>query len=186
MWSLLASLVPAALKGVWDLGGQWLENRRKISEAKGELEAKKTELTGRIELTRLESGIEKMKQDGAWESIQATNSGNSWKDELWTVILALPLVLVTISPLVDMWMDPEPYSQGALITATQTSLKALDSFPDWYVVLLFVAVGAAFGVRIWDRFRTQNGRLTFVGSDSGGRTSEPAPVRGAVEQKIDK
>lgn len=186
MWPMLASLIPGALKGVWNLGSQWFENRRKISEAKGELEAKKVELSSQLEIAKLQATVSKAEQDGAWENTQATNSSSSWKDEFWTLILALPMVLVTVSPLVDMIMDPEPYQKGALITAAQTSLKAFDAFPDWYVLLISVAVGAAFGVRIWDRFRSERGRLVVASGDGSGNAGQPAPVRDAVEQKIDK
>lgn len=186
MWPMLASLIPGALKGVWNLGSQWFENRRKISEAKGELEAKKVELSSQLEIAKLQATVSKAEQDGAWENTQATNSNSSWKDEFWTLILALPMVLVTVSPLVDMIMDPEPYQKGALITAAQTSLKAFDAFPDWYVLLISVAVGAAFGVRIWDRFRSERGRLVVASGDGSGNTGRSAPVRDAVEQKIER
>lgn len=186
MWPMLASLIPGALKGIWNLGSQWLENRRKISEAKGDLEAQKVTLSSQLEIARLQATVAKTEQDGAWENVQATNSNSSWKDEFWTLILALPMVLVTISPLVDMVMDPEPYQKGALITAAQTSLEAFNGFPDWYVLLISVAVGAAFGVRIWDRFRSERGRLVVASGNNGRGDSQPAPVRDAIEQKIDK
>lgn len=186
MWPMLASLIPGALKGIWNLGSQWLENRRKISEVKGDLEAKKVELSSQLEIAKLQATVAKTEQDGVWENTQATNSNNSWKDEFWTLILSLPMILVTVSPLIDMFMDPEPYQKGALIQAAMTSLAAFDKFPDWYVLLISVAVGAAFGVRVWDRFRASRGRLVITGGDNSGGRPEPAPVRDAIEQKIDK
>lgn len=186
MWPMLASLIPGALKGVWNLGSQWFENRRKISEAKGELEAKKVELSSQLEIAKLQATVSKAEQDGTWENTQALNSNTSLKDEYWTAILSLPMLSITVSPFIDLLMDPEPYKSGDLIKATESSLMAFEKFPDWYVVLLFVAVGAAFGVRIWDKFRSSNGRIVFVGRDDTRDGPQPAPVRDAVEQKFDK
>lgn len=195
MFQLIAGLIPGALKGIWNLGSQWLENKRAVSEVKGQLDVKKFELSSQIELARLQASIEKTQQDGLWENTQAINSGSSWKDELWTIILSFPIITITLAPFIDLLMDPEPYKAGSLLLAVNASLKAFESAPEWYVVLLFVAVGSAFGVRIWERFSSKNGRLVFSGgNDTGNRPQSvpinqdqpPAPVRDAIEQKFDK
>lgn len=163
MPTFLLNLIPGILKGAWNLGSQWLENKRLVSEAKGQIEAQKQLAQNQIDLARLQGSIEKAKQEGSWELSQSVNSAHSLKDELWTFILALPIFLVTISPIVDLIMSDGPYQQGSLVTAAVAAAKGYELFPDWYVYLVFVAVGSAFGVRIWDRFGgSSNGKTVII------------------------
>ena len=73
-----------------------------------------------------------------WEEKMADASANSWKDEFWTVILSIPLLCVGYSIIVD---DPD------ILGRVSDGFDALDTLPDWYQYLLFLAVSASFGVR---------------------------------------
>lgn len=161
MMSLL-SFVPDILKGIFSIGGDWIETKRQKAAAQQEIEVRAANLKGEIMLTRLQSENDRVKAGGEWETQQAINSSTSWKDEFWTIILAFPFITVAISPFIDMFMDNEPYVKGALINAAIESLDAMAVFPEWYQVLLFVAVGAAFGVRVFDKFQNKNGKLVFT------------------------
>ena len=172
----LMGLIPGALKGLWNLGATWLDNKRNVAEIKGQLDLKKATLENELQLVSMQNSLEKAKQDGAWESIQAVNSNTSLKDEWWTLILSLPMFLVTISPLVDVLLAPGDYVPGSLLTAATAAVAAYDKFPDWYVVMVSVAIGAAFGVRIFDRFRSKDGRVVFVGNDPDSSRDRP-PVK---------
>jgi len=68
-----------------------------------------------------------------WDMLQAQNSGRSWKDELWTLIFAAPLVAIFIPSL-------QPYVIDGF-TALNTEV------PDWYLAFVAIAVSAAFGYR---------------------------------------
>lgn len=68
-----------------------------------------------------------------WESIQAENSGHSLKDEFWTIILSIPLVLCFIPEYVHYIED---------------GFEVLKGMPDFYQYWLGVAILTSFGVRI--------------------------------------
>ena len=68
-----------------------------------------------------------------WEAIQAENSGHSWKDEFWTIILSIPLVLCFI---------PE------YVTYIEEGFVALESMPEFYQYWLGIAILTSFGVRL--------------------------------------
>lgn len=179
----LMGLIPGALKGLWNLGATWLDNKRNVAEIKGQLELKKATLENELQLASMQHNLEKTKQDGAWESIQAANSNTSLKDEWWTFILSMPMFLVTISPLIDILLAPGDYVPGSLLRAATAAVAAYGDFPDWYVVMVSVAIGAAFGVRIFDRFRSQNGRVVFTGdSPDSGRDRPPVKAKDETSQ----
>lgn len=95
---------------------------------KGKQERKMEKVKGNIE--RIERSDNK---EAEWEKIQAEGSKSSWKDEFWTVILAIPLVLCFFPQTV-------PYIQEGFIV--------LDTMPDYYKYWLGLAISAAFAVRI--------------------------------------
>lgn len=65
-----------------------------------------------------------------WETKSIDNSG--WKDEYWTIIISVPLILCFV-PGMDVYVV-----QG---------FKALHGTPDWYRWAVGIAIGSAFGVR---------------------------------------
>ena len=67
-----------------------------------------------------------------WESIQAENSGTSWKDEFWTVILSIPLILCFIPDYVGY---------------IEAGFDALEGMPGFYQYWLGVAILTSFGIR---------------------------------------
>lgn len=101
------------------LGTTWLENRQELAKAKNE---KETEL---------------VRQAGSWEEIHAKGSINSWKDEYWTIIFSIPLVLVFFPSMVDTVME---------------GFAALEKTPEWYRYLVGVLVLASVGIRKLDKF----------------------------------
>jgi len=65
----------------------------------------------------------------SWERMSAENAKNSWKDEFWTIVLAIPLILSFIPNL-------QPY--------VVLGFDALADVPDWYRWALMSAIGFAF------------------------------------------
>ena len=72
-------------------------------------------------------------QVAEWEAIQAENSGHSWKDEFWTIILSIPLVLCFIPDYVEY---------------IEAGFEALESMPEFYQYWLGIAILTSFGVRL--------------------------------------
>jgi hypothetical protein len=86
--------------------------------------------------------LQVIQNDADWETKMAEASGASWKDEFWTIVLAVPLFCLGWSIVVD---DP------AILARVSDSFSALDTLPDWYQYLLFLAVSASFGIRGADK-----------------------------------
>lgn len=86
--------------------------------------------------------LQVIQNDADWESKMAAASANSLKDEFWTAVLAVPLLCVGYSIIVD---DP------SVLIRVSDGFDALDSLPDWYQYLLFLAVSASFGIRGADK-----------------------------------
>jgi len=100
----------------------------------------KTFLTNKAEekQAKHESKMSVIQNDADWESKMADASKDSWKDEFWTVILAIPLFMVGYAIAVNDVTVIERVAQG---------FSALDSLPEWYQYLLFIAISSSFGIR---------------------------------------
>ncbi len=111
------------LSEVVGLGRTWLEGRIKESQAISEAKA-------RI----IEKSVD---HEAKWEEIMASNTATSWKDEYWTIVLSVPMIMC-------FFPDMQPY--------VVNGFKALDETPDWYQYLTMAAVSAAFGLRAISKF----------------------------------
>ena len=106
--------------------------RQLLGLAGGWLQGQQVRQTARLEADiAIEQARAQHEMD--WDMIQAQNSGNSLKDELWTIIFAAPLVLI-------FFPSMQPY--------VIDGFTALNSeVPDWYLAFVAIAVSAAFGYR---------------------------------------
>lgn len=86
--------------------------------------------------------LQVIQNDADWEAKMAAASASSWKDEFWTIVLAVPLFCLGYSVVVD---DP------TIVDRVRDSFNALDALPDYYQYLLFLAVSASFGIRGADK-----------------------------------
>ena len=88
--------------------------------------------------------IQQASQNAAdWEKIHAMASGSSWKDEFWTIIFAVPLVM------------------GFIPGMTEFVIAGFESFaamPEWYQYTLVTMVLASFGIRVTDRVKNALGK----------------------------
>lgn len=133
----MVPIIGAIASGIFNLASGWLEGRRK-----------KAERDDAIAAARTQAQIDLIKNDQEhaqrWDILMAEGSLNSWKDEFWTIFLAIPLVLL-------FWPDPE------INEIAERGFQRMAEAPDWYVALVMVAVAAAFGVRkiieFVDRFK---------------------------------
>jgi len=117
MWQALISPIS-------NLIGGYLNNKHEQAQAKHE------------------ARLQVIQNDADWETKMATASASSWKDEFWTIVLAVPLFCLGWSVVAD---------NPAILDRVSDSFSALDTLPDWYQYLLFLAVSASFGIRGADK-----------------------------------
>tara|TARA_R110000787_G_scaffold53591_4_gene125420 strand:- start:1649 stop:2026 length:378 start_codon:yes stop_codon:yes gene_type:complete len=83
-----------------------------------------------------------IENDADWEAKMVAASGESWKDEFWTVVLAVPLFMTGYAIAAD---DVE------IIGRVKAAFQALEELPEWYQYLLFIAISSSFGIRGADK-----------------------------------
>ena len=79
-----------------------------------------------------------IQNDADWESKMADASKDSWKDEFWTIVLAIPVFMVGYAIAVN---------DVTVIARVATGFEALEKLPEWYQYLLFIAISSRFGIR---------------------------------------
>lgn len=133
------TMIPGAIKGIWNLGTDLVQYKREVTKAKHDIK------------------LEAIKSSSDWELAKITEVGGSWKDEFWTIVLAVPAILIMIAPVVELIMYPEEYHKGDFIAAVMGGLVALDKAPDWYITALLTAITASFGIKGYNHYKA-NGR----------------------------
>lgn len=98
---------------------------------KGKQRLKQAKVDGEIRV--IEAAADNL---ATWELLHAKGSQTSWKDEFWTIIFAIPLVL--------------GFTGEWGVGITTAGFKALSEMPDWYQYTLVTMVLAAFGIRMKD------------------------------------
>ena len=89
-----------------------------------------------------ERKLQVIQNDAAWENKMAYATASSWKDEFWTLVLAAPVFMIGYAIAMD---------DVAVIERVDMAFAALDTLPEWYQYLLFLAVSASFGIRGADK-----------------------------------
>lgn len=120
----------------------WLKGRaeKQRIKAEAELALVQAQVEAKIAKAKAEAEIElkKATADIDWEQTWAQQASKSWKDEYWTIILSLPAILVFIPPM-------RQHVAEGFVALDQT-------VPEWYIVALLSAIGAAFGLRALTKF----------------------------------
>ncbi len=95
-----------------------------------------TYFQGRQKITqkKVEGKIERIQR---WEDRMAEGSMSSWKDEYWTIILSIPMILCFFP---------------SMVVHIKAGFAALASMPDWYQNMLMLSIGASFGYRGFEKF----------------------------------
>ena len=93
--------------------------------------------------------INQINNDADWEAKMADATSNSWKDEFWSIVLALPIAAVAYAIAID---------DVSIIDRVKEGFLVLDSLPEWYQYLLFIAVSASFGVKGADKLMNLRGK----------------------------
>lgn len=133
-WNILAPITNLISKPL----EQWGERKRIKVEAKMEVE--KLHATAIVE--KAKADVELIKQgketEADWDARAQEQMKFSKKDEILMFILFFPVVLLFLSAF---------FVNTAFQERVIKSVKALDQFPLWYVVLLCGIVAAVFGLR---------------------------------------
>ncbi len=69
------------------------------------------------------------------------NMQNSWRDEWFTVILSIPLLIV---------FGAIFFGKYEWIDKLKEGFTTLDSLPDWYIWALMAAIASSFGLKVTD------------------------------------
>ena len=105
---------------VANIAGGYLKNKAEEKQAKHEAKMKV------------------IQSDSDWESKAVDASANSWKDEFWTLVLAVPIFMIGYAIVVN---DP------SVIDRVEDGFVALSNLPEWYQYLLFIAISSSFGIK---------------------------------------
>ena len=114
------SIFTALLGPVADLGKTYLSNKAEEKQAKHE--AKMTVI----------------QNDSDWEAKMVDASATSWKDEFWTIILAIPIFMVGYAIIAN---------DMTVVERVQQAFSTLNDLPEWYQYLLFIAISSSFGIK---------------------------------------
>ena len=123
----------ALIGPISELAGSFMQGQINKQKAKATLAQTKAEAEAEAEIMRTAAT-----HDSKWEIIMAQGTQNSWKDELVTIVILIPTILVFIPGMEDV---------------VKNGFARLNELPDWYTYLLFLTVSAALGIRGLDKFR---------------------------------
>lgn len=128
---ILGSVLGGVVKPVADIFSK--REDRRVAKQTGEAKLAQAKVDNRhtLEMTRAE-----------WEACMARGSQSSWKDEFWTLVLAGPLVVIQVGALLHVFNGDSRLLDSVFVILTQFKDVGLD-----YGTVLYLAIGAAFGVR---------------------------------------
>ena len=114
------SIFTALLGPVADIGKTYLSNKAEEKQAK---HAAKMSV---------------IQNDSDWEAKMVDASASSWKDEFWTIILAIPIFMVGYAIIAN---------DMTVVERVQQAFSTLNDLPEWYQYLLFIAISSSFGIK---------------------------------------
>ena len=111
--------------------------------AKGAIDVVKTKTETKKLLAKAEQTHAMKMAEGKidFEVAAQKNMKDSWRDEWFTVLLSIPLVIVFISIFANKPEWVEKLKEG---------FDTLNSLPDWYIYALMAAIASSFGIKITD------------------------------------
>ena len=118
-------MIQAILGPIASLAGSWLDAKTTKQAAEAKLKLTEAEAKAKILLSEKTSVSD-------WERIMAEGTQNSWKDEVVTVIVLIPVVLCFVPGFENV---------------VKTGFERLNELPEWYQYLVYVVCLAAVGIR---------------------------------------
>ena len=123
----------ALIGPISELAGSFMQSQIEKQKAKATLAQTKAAAEAEIMKTAAT-------HDSKWEIIMAQGTQNSWKDELVTVVILIPTILVFIPGMEDI---------------VKNGFERLNELPEWYTYLLFLTVSAALGIKGLDKWKNK-------------------------------
>jgi len=118
-------MLSALIGPITSLAGSWMES--KVEKVKADGQAKVAQAKAKaVVAEKVAAG------EVAWEKSMADATDGSWKDEFALIVLLLPAVLVFIPSMTEY---------------VRSGFEVLNTLPDWYQYLLFIAVSSSFGIK---------------------------------------
>jgi len=115
----------ALIGPIANLASSWMST--KVEKVKADGQAKVAEAKARASVAeKVATG------EVQWEKSMADATDNSWKDEFALTVLRLPAILVFITRMTDY---------------VRVGFEVLNTLPEWYQYLLFIAISASFGIK---------------------------------------
>ena len=124
------SFIPAIIEHLGVMGKSYLQRKQVIAE--GRVNVEMARATAEAEVM-----IEKLRAETAWETSMADASKTSWKDEFWTIVLSVPLILAFVPGAIQYLED---------------GFNVLALMPQWYGIAVGAAISAAFGRNVIQHF----------------------------------
>ena len=121
----------ALIGPIASLAGSFVEGQ--VSKQKAKATLAQTEAEAKAEIMKTAAT-----HDSKWELIMAESTKSSIKDEIVTVIILIPVILVFIPGMEEV---------------VKNGFDRLNELPDWYQYLVFLVCSAALGIKGLDKFR---------------------------------
>ena len=118
-------MIQALIGPIANLASSWMES--KVEKVKADGQAKVAQAKSKAAVAeKVASG------EIAWEKSMADATDSSWKDEFALIVLLLPAILVFIPSMTEY---------------VRQGFEVLNTLPQWYQYLLFIAVSSSFGIK---------------------------------------
>ena len=118
-------MLTALIGPIANLAGSWMNS--KVEKVKADGQAKVAQARAKaVVAEKVATG------EVAWEKSMADATDSSWKDEYALVVLLAPAILVFVPSMTEY---------------VRTGFEVLNTLPDWYQYLLFIAVSSSFGIK---------------------------------------
>ena len=118
-------MLTALIGPIANLASSWMDS--KVEKVKADGQAKVAQAKAKaVVAEKVATG------EVAWEKSMADATDSSWKDEFALVVLLAPAILVFVPSMTEY---------------VRTGFEILNTLPDWYQYLLFIAVSSSFGIK---------------------------------------
>ena len=118
-------MLTALIGPIANLASSWMES--KVEKVKADGQAKVAQAKSKAAVAdKIASG------EIAWEKSMAEATDGSWKDEFALIVLLAPAILVFIPSMTEY---------------VRAGFEVLNTLPEWYQYLLFIAVSSSFGIK---------------------------------------
>lgn len=124
-------MINALIGPLASLAGSFLEGQ--VSKQKAKATLAQTEAEAKAEVMKTAA-----QHDSKWELIMAESTKSSIRDEIVTIVVLIPVVLVFIPGMEEV---------------VKNGFDRLNELPDWYQYLVFLVCSAALGIKGLDKFK---------------------------------